>query len=88
MKGDLSLVEKLELMLADWENIGIAELTTNVEAVRAAITALRAVREAPVGELIACSFEDERPVWHVMDDREAVPLMRGRVRLVIDTEGG
>jgi hypothetical protein len=45
--------------------------------------------DAPVGECVACDFEGyERPTWHVIDDREAVPLtLRGRVRILLDTEG-
>jgi hypothetical protein len=44
--------------------------------------------DAPVGECVACDFEGyERPTWHVIDDREAVPLtLRGRVRILLDTD--
>jgi hypothetical protein len=47
MRADL--VERLTNMLADWNSMGIAALTTDTEAVREAATALRALRDAPVG---------------------------------------
>jgi hypothetical protein len=44
------------------------------------------IEEAPGGLLVACDFETyERPTWHVIDDRDAVPLNGGgkRVKLVV-----
>jgi hypothetical protein len=58
------------------------------DCIREAAALCKRYEDAPVGECVACDFEGyERPTWHVIDDREAVPLtLRGRVRILLDTE--
>lgn len=60
-----------------------------ISAIREGAQLAKRYEDAPVGECVACDFEGyERPTWHVIDDREAVPLtLRGRVRILLDTEG-
>lgn len=60
-----------------------------VGLLREAAALAKRYEDAPVGECVAGDFEGyERPTWHVIDDREAVPLtLRGRVRILLDTEG-
>jgi hypothetical protein len=64
-----------------WRNLAVT--------LREAAALAKRYEDAPVGECVACDFEGyERPTWHVIDDREAVPLtLRGRVRILLDTEG-
>lgn len=79
------LSERLWIMRVSLENLTDDELATFDEAIEKA----KRYEEAPVGECVACDFEGyERPTWHVIDDRDAVPLtLRGRVRIVLDKEG-
>lgn len=80
------LVERLEMVAKihrDMSGQSALEAT-----IREAAAELRRVREAPVGEIRRVRFdEDERPTWHVVDDRDAVPLNEPkRVRLVPGVE--
>jgi hypothetical protein len=59
-------------------------------ALQSALADQRRLRDGVRGECIACDFTQyERPTWHVIDDRDAVPLtLRGRVAIVpLDQEG-
>jgi hypothetical protein len=79
------LSERLWIMRVSLPDLEDSELATLDEAIKQ----IERYEDAPVDECVACDFEGyERPTWHVIDDREAVPLtLRGRVRILLDTEG-
>ena len=74
----------------DFQERAVSLVRLHGHALLSALAYQRRLREAITGKCVACDFENyERPTWHVIDDRDAVPLtLRGRVAIVpLDQEG-